>query len=230
MTAPIEEIAEACPAEELLDHLLGGETGRCAITCSFQAEDMVVLDLLRRRLPAIPVLFLDTGYHFHETYEYRDRMSAAWKLNLVNLAPAMTVAEQENSFGILHRTDPSRCCHLRKVKPLMEALESFDLWFTGLRREQSPTRRNLKKIEQHALPSGRSLLKINLLADWRWAQVAEYMSARGIEFLPLYAQGYPSIGCEPCTDRPADPGDPRSGRWSGQKLECGIHTFSRQVK
>lgn len=229
MTSPIQDTLEAQPAEALLEQVLREYTGRYCITCSFQAEDMVVLHMLRQRLPEIPVLFLDTGYHFRETYEYRDRMSEAWKLNVRNLAPSMSVAEQESAFGILHRSDPGRCCQLRKVEPLMAALEEFDVWFTGLRREQSPTRRNLKKIERHQLPTGRALWKISLLADWRWPQVAEYMSTQGIEYLPLYAQGYPSIGCEPCTTLPANPNDPRSGRWAGQKLECGIHTFSAEL-
>jgi phosphoadenosine phosphosulfate reductase len=214
-------------AATLLDRVLAEHSGRVCITCSFQAEDMVVLDLLRQRIPDVPVLFLDTGYHFKETYAYRDRMAAAWKLNLVNLVPSMTTGEQENAFGILYRTDSSRCCHLRKVEPLMAALEDFDLWFTGLRREQSPSRRNLQTTEQHQLPSGRSLLKVSLLAEWAWEQVSEAMAGNGIEYLPLYHQGYPSIGCEPCTAIPANGSDPRSGRWAGQKLECGIHTFSK---
>jgi phosphoadenosine phosphosulfate reductase len=140
----------------------------------------------------------------------------------------MTVVEQESAFGILNRTDPGRCCQLRKVEPLMAALEDFDVWFTGLRREQSPTRKNLKKIERHQLPSGRSIDKISLLADWSWPQVSEYMTRHQIELLPLYHLGYPSIGCEPCTTLPLDPSDPRSGRWAGKKLECGIHTFSKR--
>jgi phosphoadenosine phosphosulfate reductase len=217
-------------AEALLDRVLEDHhhSGRVCITCSFQAEDMVVLDMLRKRIPDVPVLFLDTGYHFQETYAYRDRMTAAWKLNLVNLVPAMTTVEQENKFGILYRTDSARCCHLRKVEPLMAALEDFDIWFTGLRREQSPSRRELRQIEQHQLPSGRSLLKVSLLAEWIWAQVCDCMYSRGIEYLPLYNQGYPSIGCEPCTSLPTNADDPRSGRWAGQKLECGIHTFSKR--
>jgi phosphoadenosine phosphosulfate reductase len=142
----------------------------------------------------------------------------------------MTVSEQESKFGLLNQTDPSRCCHLRKVEPLMAALEDFDVWFTGLRREQSPTRRNLRKIEQHQLPSRRSLAKVSVLADWPWLQVSEYMTGHNIEFLPLYHLGYPSIGCEPCTRIPVDGSDPRSGRWGGKKLECGIHTFSERVE
>jgi len=224
------EIAESLAPEALIDRVLADHGGRVCITCSFQAEDMAVLHMLRKRISDVPVLFLDTGYHFAETYAYRDRMASAWELNLRNLQPAMTVAQQENAFGILHQTEPGRCCQIRKVEPLMAALEEFDLWFTGLRREQSPTRRNLKKIEQHRLPSGRSLDKVSVLADWKWPQVSAYVTEHEIELLPLYHLGYPSIGCEPCTSLPLAGGDPRSGRWAGKKLECGIHTFSERVE
>ncbi len=225
-----QDAAEHLTPETLIDHVLGDSAARVCITCSFQAEDMVVLHMLRRRIAQVPVLFLDTGYHFAETYAYRDRMTSAWKLNLRNLTPAMTVPEQEQAFGILNRTDPGRCCQLRKVEPLMAALEDFDIWFTGLRREQSPTRKNLQKIEQHRLPSGRTIAKVSVLADWNWPQVSEYTSRHDIELLPLYHLGYPSIGCEPCTNLPLAGSDPRSGRWAGKKLECGIHTFSERVE
>jgi phosphoadenosine phosphosulfate reductase len=196
------------------------------LTCSFQAEDIIVLDLLRQRLPRIPVLFLETGYHFAETYEFRDKLVQEWQLNLVNVAPRKTVAEQEAGLGILYRDEPTKCCQLRKVEPLLEALEPFEIWFTGLRREQSPTRKNLKKAEEHRLPIGKTLLKVSPLADWTWAQVWEYTGAKALSYLPQYDQGYLSIGCQPCTSLPDDPSNPRSGRWSGRKLECGIHTFS----
>ena len=199
------------------------------MTCSFQAEDMIVLHLVRQRIPDIPVLFLDTGYHFAETYDYRDRIARAWGLNLKNLAAKQSVAEQEAEFGILNRTDPSRCCHLRKVEPLFEALQQFDVWFTGLRREQSPTRKNLKVAEHHELPTGKLLLKVSPLAAWTWGQVWEYTSAQKLDYLPLYDGGYRSIGCEPCTSIPKDGADPRSGRWGGTKLECGIHTLSKRA-
>jgi phosphoadenosine phosphosulfate reductase len=230
MNAQLLESAEGLAAEALMDRVLRDNSGRVCITCSFQAEDMAVLHMLLQRIPDVPVLFLDTGYHFAETYAYRDRMAAEWKLNLHNLLPALAVPQQESAFGILYQTDSSRCCRLRKVEPLMAALEEFDLWFTGLRREQSPTRKNLKKLEQHRLPGGRSLEKVSVLADWTWARVSEYVAGRRIELLPLYHLGYPSIGCEPCTSLPVAGGDPRSGRWAGQKLECGIHTFSERVE
>ena len=218
-------------AEAVLDALLAGrpESGAC-ITCSFQAEDVVVLHLLRERVPDVPVLFLDTGYHFAETYEYRDRMTQEWSLNLVNVLPEKTIEQQESEFGILYGEQPTRCCQLRKVEPLMRSLEPFDIWFTGLRREQSPTRKNLKKVEQHRLPSGKTLLKVSPLADWTWAQVWEYTGKHGLTYLPQYDRGYSSIGCEPCTAIPDDPANPRSGRWSGKKLECGIHTFSEKTE
>jgi phosphoadenosine phosphosulfate reductase len=225
----LEDI-ETLDAEQILDLLLGGQQSPACLTCSFQAEDMIVLHLLRKRLPRIPVLFLETGYHFAETYEFRDQMARDWNLNLINVMPKKTVAEQESEFGVLYRQDPTKCCQLRKVEPLMQALEPFEIWFTGLRREQSPTRRNLKKAEQHRLPSGKSVLKASPLADWTWAKVWEYTGANRLSYLPQYDQGYGSIGCEPCTALPGDPDNPRSGRWGGKKLECGIHTFSERAQ
>jgi phosphoadenosine phosphosulfate reductase len=226
----IAEAAETLTPEATLDAVLGanGNTRPC-LTSSFQAEDMAVLYLLRKRIPDVPVLFLDTGYHFPQTYEYRDRLAKEWSLNLVNVLPAQTVAQQESAFGILYRGDPTRCCQLRKVEPLLGALEPFDVWFTGLRREQSPTRKNLKKVELHRLPTGKSLWKVSLLADWNWEQVWNYLNSNGISHLPQYDEGYLSIGCQPCTALPVDPNNPRSGRWGGTKLECGIHTFSKQT-
>src|ERR1700739_1363418 len=138
------ENIEHLPPAEALNAVLDAHPGHTAcLTSSFQAEDMIVLDLVRQRIPSIPVLFLDTGYHFAETYEYRDRMAKEWSLNLVNVIPQKTVPEQESEFGILYRSDPTRCCQLRKVEPLMRALEPFDVWFTGLRRGQSPAPKKL---------------------------------------------------------------------------------------
>jgi phosphoadenosine phosphosulfate reductase len=227
-TLAVESIENLIP-EEVLKAVLDANTGRPAcLTCSFQAEDMIALDLLRKRIPSIPVLFLDTGYHFAQTYEYRDRMAKEWSLNLVNVVPQKKVEQQESEFGILYRSDPTKCCQLRKVEPLFQALERYEIWFTGLRREQSPTRKHLKKVEEHQLPGGKKLLKVSLLADWTWAQVWQYTAENHISYLPQYDQGYLSIGCEPCTAIPDDPNNPRSGRWGGKKLECGIHTFSEK--
>jgi len=225
-----EELESLGPEQALETVLAAKQSGRFCLTSSFQAEDMVVADLLRRRIPEFSVLFLDTGYHFPQTYEYRDRMTRQWSLNLVNVLPAQTITEQESAFGMLYRSEPARCCQLRKVEPLMRALEPFDIWFTGLRREQSPTRKNLKKLELHRLPTGKSLWKVSLLADWNWEKVWQHVNEHGISYLPQYDEGYLSIGCQPCTALPSDPNNPRSGRWGGTKLECGIHTFTRRAE
>ncbi len=131
-------------------------------------------------------------------------------------------------FPLLHIVEPTMCCAIRKVEPLMRSLEPYSWWFTGLRREQSPTRAGLRKIEDHRLPTGKRMKKVSVLADWDWASVEEYAQEHGIPRLALYDRGYTSIGCEPCTAIPAAGADPRSGRWGGKKLECGIHTFRQK--
>jgi phosphoadenosine phosphosulfate reductase len=194
------------------------------ITSSFQAECVVLLHMVREQRPGIPVLFLETGYHFPETLAYRDRMTKDWNLNLVNLAAKQSVADQEAQFGILNQTEPSKCCGLRKVEPLFAGLASYDIWFTALRRDQSPTRANLQPVEPFKLPAGKTLEKVSPLAFWTNKDVWQYLSRYEIPALSLYDKGYTSIGCAPCTALPFDPANPRSGRWQGkQKLECGIH-------
>jgi phosphoadenosine phosphosulfate reductase len=227
----ISQTLESLPLAQALETLLSAaDRQKACLTCSFQAEDMIVLHLLRQHIPEIPVLFLDTGYHFAQTYEYRDRIASEWQLHLVNVLPQQTVAQQESQFGVLYQSNPTQCCQLRKVEPLMRSLEPYEIWFTGLRREQSPSRKNLKVLEQHRLPSGKALLKVSLLADWTWKQVWSYVGAHQLSCLPLYDDGYLSIGCQPCTAIPDDPNNPRSGRWGGKKLECGIHTFSEKAE
>jgi phosphoadenosine phosphosulfate reductase len=213
-------------AEQLIRRELEQTRGDVCVTNSFQAEDMIVLHLVRHILPDVPVIFLDTGYHFAEVYEYRDRMAKAWSMNLINLLPELTVHEQEAQFGILNQTDPSRCCGLRKVKPLFAALDRYVLWFTGLRREQAKSRTALQPVEDFALPTARTIRKISPLTDWTTKDVWDYARQHDIPLLALYDEGYSSIGCEPCTSLPLDPNDPRSGRWGGQKQECGIHLQS----
>jgi len=214
---------KAAAAQLLVAEELNAFPQDVVLTNSFQAEDMVLLDMVRPLRPGIPVVFLDTGYHFAELYEYRDRMAREWRMNLLNLLPEQTVAEQESQFGILNRTDPGRCCGLRKVQPLFSALAGYRLWFTGLRREQAKSRAALKQIEDFALPSGKTIRKISPLSEWTTKDVWTYAAERDIPLVSLYDKGYSSIGCEPCTSLPLDPDDPRSGRWGGQKLECGIH-------
>ncbi len=212
-------------ADAIVDRSAAELPEPACFTCSFQAEDVAVLHLLLQRNPAIPVLFLETGYHFPETLAYRDKLAREWNLNLVNLQAEMSVAEQESQFGILNRTNPTRCCEIRKVGPLWEGLRHYKTWFTGLRREQSPTRANMHAAELHRLPTGEELFKVSPVAAWSWKDVWAYLKIHEIEALPLYEQGYTSIGCAPCTALPSGD-DLRSGRWGGKKLECGIHTFT----
>ena len=209
-------------AMELIRSTLA-EGGRCCATSSFQADCMALVHLVIAEAPDIPVYFLDTGYHFPETYAYRDEMTARYRLNLVNLVPRKTVAEQEAELGILYQSAPDRCCGMRKVEPLFSGLAGYDVWFTALRRDQSPSRANLSTRADFQLPGGGHILKISPLAAWSNADIWAYLSRYDIPKLALYEQGYTSVGCAPCTSRPLDPENLRSGRWAGQKLECGIH-------
>ena len=210
MSAPFETITTAIAAA----------TKPC-ITSSFQAECMVLTHMLRTKQPDIPVLFLDTFHHFAETLKYRDEMTQAWGLNLVNLRAA------EPRVGLWEAESTEACCARHKVGPLFAALEGYDVWFTALRRDQSPSRANLRESEPFRLPSGRVIQRVAPLASWTAKDVWGYAKEHGIPLLPLYELGYTSIGCEPCTSLPLDPSNPRSGRWQGQKLECGIHIQSK---
>jgi phosphoadenosine phosphosulfate reductase len=197
--------------------------GDVCLTCSFQAEDVLLVKLALEIEPTIPVLFLDTGYHFAETYAYRDRIAREWKLNLINLLPEQTVPEQEAQFGLLYQSAPDQCCKLRKVEPLFKAVAEYRAWLTGLRREQARSRTALEETALFTLPDGKQVLKLAPLAAWATRDVWYACEQLDIERLPLYERGYTSIGCEPCTSLPLDPNDPRSGRWAGRKVECGIH-------
>jgi phosphoadenosine phosphosulfate reductase len=201
-------------AVSLIIETLAGAAAPC-ITSSFQAEDVVVLHMLLKARADIPVLFLDTFHHFALTLVYRDELAERWNLNLINLRAA------EPSVG-LWQSSTDDCCARHKVGPLFAALEGYDTWYTGLR-EQSASRANLQPVERFTLKSGKVLRKVSPLAAWTTRDVWSYAKAHDIPLLPLYDLGYSSIGCEPCTSLPLDPSNPRSGRWQGQKLECGIH-------
>jgi phosphoadenosine phosphosulfate reductase len=187
-----------------------------AITSSFQAECVVLTHMLREVRPDIPVLFLDTFHHFPQTLAYRDELTARWGLTLINLQA------KTPSVGLWQVESTEACCKRHKVEPLFSALEGYDTWFTALRRDQSPSRANLKEVEPFNLP-GKTISRVAPLAAWTARDVWKYAKDHDIPLLPLYELGYTSIGCEPCTAIPFDPENPRSGRWQGQKLECGIH-------
>lgn len=205
--------------------LAGEITGKgdVCLTCSFQAEDVLLTRLAIALDSTLPILFLDTGYHFAATYEYRDRIAREWNLNLINLLPEQTVAQQEAQFGLLYQSAPDQCCKLRKVEPLFKAVANYRVWITGLRREQAKSRTALEESAPFTLPGGKQVLKLAPLANWTTRDVWYACQQFSIPLLPLYEQGYSSIGCEPCTTLPLDPNDPRSGRWAGRKVECGIH-------
>lgn len=205
MTDPQQIIADA----------LAGADAPC-LTSSFQAECMVLTHLVREVRPDIPVLFLDTFHHFPQTLAYRDEMTARWGLRLVNLRAV------EPAIG-LWQTDTQACCKRHKVDPLFGALEQYDTWFTALRRDQSASRATLQEVEPFRLPGGNDIRRVAPLAAWTARDVWVYAREHGIPLMSLYDEGYTSIGCEPCTTPPLDPLNPRSGRWQGQKLECGIH-------
>jgi len=202
-------------AVDLVVRELAGAAAPC-VTSSFQAECVVLVHMLREHRPGIPVLFLDTVHHFAETYAYRDEIARRWNLNLVNLRA------EEPAPGLWQHSTHD-CCARHKVGPLFAALDAHDVWFTALRREQSPTRASLQEVEPFTLASGKALRKVSPLAGWTTRDVWTYAKVHGIPLLPLYDQGYTSIGCEPCTSLPIDASDLRSGRWGGQKRECGIH-------
>jgi phosphoadenosine phosphosulfate reductase len=213
----------------MLAHEVTGTQDVC-LTCSFQAEDVLLAKLAIELDAQIPILFLDTGYHFAETYAYRDRIASEWRLNLINLLPEKTVDEQERERGLLYQSAPDECCRLRKVEPLFKAVAGYRVWITGLRREQAKSRAALEESAMFALPGGHQVLKLAPLAAWTTRDVWYACEELAIPLLPLYERGYSSIGCEPCTTLPLDPNDPRSGRWAGNKVECGIHIEAAPVR
>lgn len=199
--------------------LIAGELRDARVPCvtsSFQAECVVLVHMLREIAPDIPVLFLETFHHFPQTLAYRDEIASRWNLNLVTLRAA------EPSVG-LWQQDTKACCGRHKVEPLFAALAQHDVWFTGLRRGQSASRAQLQEIEPFKVSDDRTIRKVSPLATWTTKDVWAYAKAHGIPLLPLYDLGYTSVGCEPCTTLPLDPSNERSGRWQGEKLECGIH-------
>ena len=209
-------------AHAVITETLSAAKAPC-ITSSFQAECVVLTHMLREARVDIPVLFLDTFHHFPQTLAYRDEMTAAWGLNLINLRTS------EPKPGLWQTDSTDACCARHKVGPLFSALEQYDVWYTALRRDQSASRANLEEIEPFKLPTGTSIRRVAPLAAWTARDVWAYANEHDIPLLPLYDLGYSSIGCEPCTSLPPDPSNPRSGRWQGQKLECGIHIQAKSL-
>lgn len=191
--------------------------------CSFGAEDVVLVDMLQKISPKTDIFYLDTDFHFKETYETRDRLAERYPgIPFVEVKPEITPEEQAVQFGEeLWKNDANKCCDIRKVQPLTKILSQYEAWITGIRRDQAPTRANAKKIE-YDVKFG--LVKFNPIAGWTSEDVWQYIRDNNVVYNPLHDNYYPSIGCEYCTRQVMPGEDPRAGRWSGQeKTECGLH-------
>lgn len=197
--------------------------GKSALTVSFGGGGVVLAHLIARIDRTVPVLFLDTRFHFPETYAFKQRFVEQYGLNLVELEPL-------TEPGPLYQTDPDRCCFIRKVEPLERAIVGYDAWISAVRQDQSASRAATELLEYHEV-AGRPIMKVFPLAHWTRGDVWRYIREQNVPYHPLLDQGYSSIGCWPCT-RPTAPGeDERAGRWSGSgKTECGLHTFTAKLE
>ncbi|MGA8210991.1 MAG: phosphoadenylyl-sulfate reductase [Nocardioidaceae bacterium] len=211
---------ELAPAEVIIEWAVATFGPRFAITSSM--GDGVLSHVASRVAPGVDVVFLDTGYHFAETVGTRDAVAATLPVNLVNVTPDLSVAEQDAAYGKdLFARDPDLCCALRKVRPLEQALSGYDAWATGLRRDETHNRVIAPVI---GWDEKRGKVRVSPLARWSADDVDRYIAEHGVLVNPLQYDGYPSIGCWPCTRRVAPGDDPRSGRWAGTgKTECGIN-------
>ncbi|HVH21584.1 MAG TPA: phosphoadenylyl-sulfate reductase [Pseudonocardia sp.] len=185
-------------------------------------QDAVLVELAAKARPGVEVLFLDTGYHFAETIGTRDAVETVYDVKIVNARPEHSVAEQDSLLGRdLFAREPNRCCALRKVVPLQQTLAGYDAWVTGVRRVEAPTRANTPLV---TYDEKFGLVKVNPIAAWTDEDMDAYIAEHNVLVNPLVAEGYPSIGCAPCTAKPAAGADKRSGRWAGTaKIECGLH-------
>lgn len=191
-----------------------------AVACSM--ADAVLPHLVATHQPWVDTLFLETGYHFAETEGTRDAVESTMRLTVVDVTPELTVAEQDAKYGPrLYERDPGLCCRLRKVDPLHKQLAGYEAWITGVRRDEALTRAHTPLV---SWDEKNALVKINPLAAWSFEELVAYAAANDVILNPLLNDGYPSIGCAPCTRRVAPGEDPRAGRWAGlDKTECGLH-------
>ena len=206
---------------EMLKELFAeGTLGRVAVVSSFGTESAVLLHLVATADPTVPVIFVDTLKMFQETLDYRETLTE--RLGLINssvVTPDATVLAAKDENGLRWSWDPDGCCEIRKVEPLKRAKHGLDAWISGRKAFQSVTRQNLPRFE---IEDGR--LKVNPLGDWTKQDLDAYFEAHDLPRHPLEAQGYLSVGCQPCTTTVKPGEDPRAGRWRGwDKTECGIH-------
>jgi phosphoadenosine phosphosulfate reductase len=220
LAAQAAQALDGATAEEIAQWAADTFDDRLCITSSM--TDAVLVDLVSRVQPGIDVIFLDTGYHFAETIGTRDAVAAVYPVNVVNVTPDRTVAQQDAEFGErLYRRDPDLCCAMRKVQPLERSLRQYDAWVTGVRNGETARRREARAVEWDPR---RQMVKVNPIVSWTQEQVDDYIAEHNVLVNPLVYDGYPSIGCATCTRRVAPGADPRSGRWAGTgKTECGLH-------
>ena len=213
---------EAMSAEESLLWAYDRFGDKLCLTCSWQKQSSVLVHMVSELGLDIPVVELDTGLFFAETYETRERLVERYGLELVR-PEVITVAEQHKQEGPnLWERNPDRCCHVRKVEPLERVLKDFDAWISGIRREQSLTRKDAQRVE---FSDRYDVWKVQPLVDWDAKRVDAYIHVNEIPYNPLHDAGYPSIGCIPCTRPVSRDQDERAGRWAdSDKIECGIHT------
>jgi phosphoadenosine phosphosulfate reductase len=218
--AGAEQLGPEATAEQVLAWT--AETFGERFIVASNMQDAVLVELAARARPGVDVLFLDTGYHFAETIGTRDAAATVYGVRIVNARPEQTVAEQDSLLGKdLFAREPNRCCALRKVVPLQRTLAGYDAWVTGVRRVEAPTRAGTPLV---TYDEKFDLVKVNPIAAWTDEDMDAYIAEHHILVNPLVAEGYPSIGCAPCTVKPAPGADKRSGRWAGTgKIECGLH-------
>ncbi len=223
--ALITQAEDEARVEAALEFIRGelSRADRPAMTISMQLGGMVLLHLVRSIEPDIPVIFVDTGYHFPETLRFLDEVARDWGLDLRIAAASETLEEHEAQRGLLHLTNTTACCALRKVLPAHRVLEDHDLWLSSVRRTQTENRNGFTAAHDFSLETGGMIRRASPLLDWPWEAVERYADTHGIPRHPLYDQGYTSIGCAPCTMPTFGAGDDRSGRWDGDRLECGIN-------
>lgn len=192
-----------------------------AATSSFQSQSVPLLHLISEHVPDLEILFLDTGFHFPETLEFRDQLIEEFGLNVRSLEPRLGHDGFREKHGKLHQRDPNMCCYLNKVEPLEDAMEEYDAWVSGIRRDQTENRAGTPVVQRE----DDGTLKVCPMVEWTSRDVWNYVNEHDLPVHPLLEEGYLSIGCAPCTQKPLEGDGTRGGRWAGsEKTECGLHT------
>jgi phosphoadenosine phosphosulfate reductase len=215
------ERLDGAPETEILEWVWKTFGDQAAATSSFQTQSVPLLHLIATHVPELPILFLDTGFHFPETLEFRDQLIEQFGLNVRSLEPRLGHDGFREEHGKLHQRDPSMCCYLNKVEPLEDAMEEYDVWVSGIRRDQTEQRADTPVLQRE----DDGTLKVCPMVEWTSRDIWNYVNEHDLPAHPLLKEGYLSIGCAPCTQKPSQGDGERDGRWAGSdKTECGLHT------